>query len=287
MMSNIVLFARRNIKVFFRDRAGVVYSMFAAIIIIALYFLFLGDFVASSVPEIPDARIIADSWAMGGLLAVVPVTATLGALGLMIQDKISDAIRDFSVSPMRTHEIVGGYVLSTFVIGILMSSLALVFAEAYILSSGGYLLNAAEFAKVIGIMLLSVFSGSAVMFLVALFINSNNAFSAVSTIIGVVIGFLIGAYIPIGQMPSGMAVASEVIPASHSASLFRQVLMERPMEKMAGVPPEEIMSFELDMGVRFEFGDSLISPEMSALIIAAVGVAFFVLATLKLSIEHK
>ena len=287
MTSNITLFALRNVKVFFRDRAAVVYSMFAAIIIIALYFLFLGDSIADSIPDMPNARIIADSWAMAGLLAVVPVTSTLGALGLMIQDKISGSIRDLSVSPLRTHEIVGGYVFSTFIIGIVMSSVALVFAEAYILSSGGSLLNATEFAKVLGIMLLSVVSGSAVMFVIALFVNSNNAFSAVNTIIGVMIGFLIGAYIPIGYLPSGMAAVAKIVPATHSASLFRQVMMERPMENMASMPPEDILQFKLDMGVRLEWGDGLVSPTMSILVLAAVGVAFFVFATLKLSIKRK
>jgi len=287
MTSNIILFARRNVKVFFRDRAAVTYSMFAAIIIIALYILFLGDTIAESVPDVPNARIITDSWAMAGLLAVVPVTSTLGALGLMIQDKISGAIRDFTVSPIKTHEIVGGYVLSTFVAGVVMSLLAFVFAEVYIVSSGGYLLNGAEFVKVMGILLLSVVSSSAVMFVVALFVNSNNAFSAVNSIVGVMIGFLIGAYIPFGFLPSGVASVAKLVPASHSASLFRQVMTERPMENMAGVPPEDILQFKLDMGIRFEWGDGLISPEMSIIILAAVAAAFFVFAILKLSIKRK
>jgi len=288
MTSNIVLFAFRNVKVFFRDRAAVVYSMFAVIIIIALYFLFLGDSIAESVPEVPNARAVADSWAMAGLLAVIPVTSTLGALGLMIQDKISGAIRDFTVSPIKTHEIVGGYVLSTFIVGIVMSLLGFAFAEAYILSNGGYLLNGAEFAKVMGIMLLSVASGSAVMFAVALFLNSNNAFSAVNSIVGVMIGFLIGAYIPFGFLPSGMATVAKFVPATHSASLFRQVMTERHVENMAaGVPPEDILQFKLDMGIRLGWGDGLISPETSIIILAAACAIFFALAMVKLSIKHK
>jgi multidrug/hemolysin transport system permease protein len=287
MTSNLVLFTFRNVKVFFRDRVAAVTSMFGAIIIIALYFLFLGDMLASSYPEVPGARVVIDSWAMAGVLAVVPVTTTLGALGLMVQDKVSNAVRDFTVSPMRTYEIVGGYVLSTFIVGMIMSFLALAFAEVYILSNGGSLLNASELVRVVGIILLSVVSASAVMFFVVLFVNSSNAFSAVSSIIGTMIGFLIGAFIPVGFLPSGAAAVVKMVPASHSAALFRQTMMERPMESMAGMTADELLQFELDMGVKFEWGGGAIGPELSVIILAAAGTVFFVLAMMKLSMKRK
>ena len=288
MSSNIILFATRNIKVFFRDRVAVVFSMFAALIVIALYFLFLGDMITEGYSEtLPDARTIIDSWAMAGLMAVVPVTATLGALGIMIQDKITGAVRDFTVSPMKTHEIVGGYVLSTFVIGTALSLLALVFAELYIVSNGGPMLSAAQFVKVIGLVLLSVLSASAVMFFLALFINSNNAYSTASSIVGTMIGFLTGVFIPTGLLPAAMGSVVKIVPASHSASLFRQVMMEKPMEATAGMSPDDLLSFELDMGVKFEVGDTIITPETSILILVGVCAAFFILAVLKLSIKRK
>ncbi|MCL1978652.1 MAG: ABC transporter permease [Methanomassiliicoccaceae archaeon] len=287
MISNITLFASRNIKVFFRDRAAVMYSMFAALIVIGLYILFLGNVLTEGYPELPNARTIIDSWAMAGLMAVIPVTSTLGALGIMIQDRLTGAARDFTVSPMKRHEIVGGYVLSTFAVSTVLCLLSLAFAEVYIASNGGDLLGAMQFAKVIGIMLLSVASASAVMLVVALFITSNTAYSSVSSIVGVMIGFITGVFIPIGTLPAAMVSVVKIVPASHSASLFRQVMMEKPMETMAGMSPDEILNFELDMGVRFEFGDQLVTPELSALILAAVCAAFFIVAVLKLSMKQR
>ncbi|MDR2699037.1 MAG: ABC transporter permease [Candidatus Methanoplasma sp.] len=288
MRSNIVLFASRNVKVFFRDRVAVVFSMFAALIVIALYFLFLGDMITDGYSKtLPDARIIIDSWAMAGLMAVVPVTATLGALGIMIQDKITGAARDFTISPMRTYEMVGGYVLGTFIIGMALSLLALAFAEVYIVSNGGSLLSAAQLAKVIGLILLSVLSASAVMFLLALFINSNNAYSTANSIVGTLIGFLTGVFIPIGVLPAAMGSVIKIIPASHSASLFRQVMMEKPMEATAGMSPDDLLKFELDMGVKYEFGNFTVTPELSILILVGVCAVFYMLAVLKLSKKHK
>jgi len=288
MTSNIILFTFRNMKVFFRDRMAVLSSMFAAIIVIALYFLFLGDMLTKELSEtVPGARAIVDSWAMAGVMAVTPVTAALGALGIMIQDKINGAIRDITVSPMKRYEIVSGYVLSTFVITVLLSFLALAFAEAYIVLNGGSFLTGMQFVKVVGLVLLSSVSASAMMLLVALFITSNNVYSGVSTIVGTIIGFITGVFIPIGMLPDVMGTVVKMVPASHSATLFRQVMMETPMEAMAGMPPEEILEFELSMGVRFEWGDGMITPETSLIILAAVAAVFFMLAVLKLSTKTK
>ncbi len=285
MRSNMLLFAYRNVRVFFRDRASVVFSMMGALIVIALYFLFLGDFLVQSYSELPNAREILDSWAMAGLLAIVPVTTTLGALGIMIDDNITGAARDFTVSPMKRYEIVGGYVISTFVVGVVMSLLSLAFAEAYIVSNGGDILGGIQFAKVIGLILISVLSASAIMLLVALLISSHNAYGMASTIVGTLIGFLTGVFIPIGVLPSVMGSVVKIIPASHSASLFRQVMMEKPMEVMSGMPAEDILKFELDLGVRFEFGDLLVGPGSSIIILLGVAAVFFIAAIIKLSIK--
>jgi len=287
MNSNLVLFAMRNVKIFFRDRTAVIFSMFAALIVIALYFLFIGESLTSEYSYLPNARTIIDSWAMGGLMGVVPVTTTLAALGIMIQDRITGAVRDFTVSPMKRYEIVGGYVLSTFIISTTLSLLSLGLAEAYIVSGGGPLLTGIQFASIIGVLLLSVLSASAVMLVVALFLHSNNAYSAVSTVVGTLIGFIVGAFIPLGFLPSAVASFTKIIPATHSASLFRQIFMEKPMESMAGMPPEEILDFEFKMGIKLGFGGEPISPEISIMILAGVCVLFYFIAIVIMSKKQR
>lgn len=42
-MRTITLLTGRNLRVFFRDRAGVFFSLLSALILIALYALFLGN----------------------------------------------------------------------------------------------------------------------------------------------------------------------------------------------------------------------------------------------------
>ncbi len=46
----MTIFIKRNLKVFFRDRAAVLFSLLAVFIIIGLYALFLGDVWMSELP---------------------------------------------------------------------------------------------------------------------------------------------------------------------------------------------------------------------------------------------
>lgn len=61
----------------------------------------------------------------------------------MVEDKADGRIRDILVIPMRAHKIAAGYILSTFLIGAIMSAFTLVVCVAY-LATTGYLLSASD-----------------------------------------------------------------------------------------------------------------------------------------------
>ena len=54
--------AKRNIKVFFRDRSSVFFSLLAVFIIIALYAVFLGDTITSGNENVPGIDNLVNSW---------------------------------------------------------------------------------------------------------------------------------------------------------------------------------------------------------------------------------
>ncbi|MPM49002.1 hypothetical protein SDC9_95730 [bioreactor metagenome] len=120
------------------------------------------------------------------------------------------------------------------------------------------------------------------------FFKSNNAFATASTIIGTVIGFLTGIYLPIGQLPNAVQWVIRVFPPSHSAVLIRQVVMAEPLAaSFAGVPAEYMESFKEMMGVTFKFGDTTITPLMSIAILVVSGLIFLGLSILNLSRKKK
>jgi len=279
--------AKRNLKLFFRDKASVFFSLLAVFIIIGLYVLFLGNMLTSNMEWMGDsARFVMDSWIMAGLLAVTSLTTTMGAYGIMIEDKTKKVLKDFTASPVRRSALVGGYILSSFIIGVIMSVITFVLAEVYIVAYGGELMNLAGMLRVFLCILLSVLSSSAMVFFMVSFFKSTNAFATASTVIGTLVGFLTGIYIPIGSLPASVQTAIRIFPVSHAGALMRQIMMEAPL-KAAGLPAEAEEGFRLSMGVNYKFGDTILSPAASIVILLATAVVFYALALVNVSRKRK
>jgi multidrug/hemolysin transport system permease protein len=281
-------FMIRNLKVFFRDRTSVFFSLLAVIIIIGLYVLFLGDVWTGSMKEMSGVRFLMDSWIMAGLLAVTSVTTTMGAFGIMVDDKAKNIAKDFYCAPLRRRSLTAGYVLSSYLIGVIMTLLTLVLAEIYIVAYGGQLLTVAALIKVVGLLLLSTLcSTSMVLFIVSLF-RSTNAFATASTIIGTMIGFLTGIYLPVGQLPDAVQWIVKIFPVSHAAAMLRQAMMAEPVSRtFAGAPEQTVSQFKAMMGVTLMFGGKSISNLVSIIILLASALLFFALALMNLSRKKK
>ena len=106
-MRVITAITGRNLRLYVRDPLNVFFSLLGALIVLLLYVFFLGSLQESSISDaIPgaDPALISgfvDSWMFGGILALTTMTASLGALGVFVEDAESGRFRDFLVSPVR------------------------------------------------------------------------------------------------------------------------------------------------------------------------------------------
>jgi multidrug/hemolysin transport system permease protein len=281
-------FAWRNLMVFFKDKASVFFSLLAVFIIIGMYALFLGDVWVSNFKNLQGVRFLMDSWIVAGLLAVTSVTTTMGAFGTMVDDKVKKITKDFTSSPMKRSAIMGGYTLSSYSIGVIMSLVTLVLAEVYILLGGGALMSGIALLQVFGLILLGTLINTSIILFIVSFFKSTNAFATASTIIGTVIGFLTGMYLPIGELPEAVQWVVKVFPVSHTASLFRQVLMEAPMQAtFAGAPEATLSEFKQTMGVTLMFGAKPASVWLSLGILIFTALVFYSLAYINISRKRK
>jgi multidrug/hemolysin transport system permease protein len=284
----MIALTKRNLKVFFRDKTAVFFSLLAVLIIIGLYVLFLGDVWSGSLNGLPGARFLMDSWIMAGLLAVTSITTTMGAFGIMVEDNAKKILKDFYSSPMKRSSLVAGYVISSYIIGVIMTLITLVLAEIYIVAYGGELMLFSTLCKVVGLILLSTLSSTSLVFFTVSFFKSTNAFSTACTIFGTLVGFLTGIYLPIGQLPNAVQWVVKAFPVSHSAVLMRQIMMAYPISKtFAGAPAETAEQFEQFMGVILKFGDTSVSQLMSIGIIVLTAAVFFLLSILNISRKRK
>lgn len=282
------MIAKRNLMMFFRDKSNVFFSFLAVFIILALYIVFLGDLMAENLKEATEAKSLIDSWVMAGILAVTSITSTLGAFGIMVEDRARKAIKDFTAAPVKRHSLAGGYILSVYVIGVMMSLIALIFAELYIVLRGGELLSFSTVLQVLGIILISVLASSSIVFFIASFMSSQKAFSTLSTIVGALIGFLTGIYIPIGSLPEAVQFIIKIFPVSHAAALLRTVMLERPIEaSFDGAPAGALESFKTEMGIHYQFGDFTTTAGVSIAVLLATTAIFYTLSLVNIARKKK
>lgn len=284
----MLAFANRNLKVFFRDKTAVFFSLLAVFIVLGLYVLFLGDAWADSLQNIKEAKQLMNCWIIAGLIGVTSVTANMGAFGIMVEDKSKNKMKDFTVSPMKNFKLIGGYILSAFVVGSIMSVVALAISQAYLIYSGAEALEFNQLVEVFIVILVTTLSNSAmVLFIVSLF-NSEKAFSTASTIMGTLIGFITGIYLPISMLPESVQNVVKLFPTSHGISILRQIFMQRQMEvSFSNIPTSYIYEFKESMGVVYYLNDKLVSNTTSIMILIGSAVVFFLLAILIISKKKK
>ena len=284
----MIAFMKRNIKLYLRDKAGVGFSLLAVFIVIGLYVLFLGDVYANDLKHLEYGKEMMDAWVMAGVLAITSMTTTLGILGTVVRDKEQGLLKDFYVAPLRKWKIASGYLLSSYLVGVVMSLIALVVAEIYIVSNGGDILSAQAMIKVLGMILLTSFMNTAIMLFIVSFLKSMAAFSTVSTIIGTLIGFLTGIYLPIGMLLDPVKWVIKVFPVSHAAVVFRNIMMEDTMTKaLENAPTDIVLDVKESLGVVYFFGDKELGIGTSVIIVGVVGVVFLVAAIMKMKKQQK
>jgi len=274
---------KRMVLLFFRDKANVFFSLLSVLIIIGLYILFLGDMMENALAnalgfQSDKIGVTMSSIMLGGMIAVTSITSCMGALGISVEDK-ETAAKDFLTSPASRQKITSSYILGSAVVSFIMTCAALVLCLGYITSKGGSLPNPIDFLRLLFTVVLSVLCGNSIVYLLSVFIKTQNAFSAVSTVLGTLIGFLMGIYVPIGQMPEAVQWVIKCFPMSHAASMFRQLLADGELtDVFVGAPDGVLEEFREIFGVVYTFGDYTSNFWLSAAVLAITTVAFFAIS---------
>ena len=288
-MGILLRLASRNIKVYLRDRTSVFFSFIAVLIIIGLYALFLGDTTARSIENATGGPVdgvgwMVDSWIMAGILVVNALTVPLGALGVLVDDESRKRLGAFLVAPIHRSRLVQGYLLAAMAVGLLLGMATLLLSQVYIVAKGGEMLPFASLVQAIGLQTLNVFSSGCIVFFLVSFIRTAAAFSTLSTILGTLVGFLAGVYLPVGAMPAAVQSVMKFNPLTHAAALMRQVFMEEPLDLVFRNAPEGIREeIEQVFGVQVYSGDAPLTGTVMLGIIAGTGFLFLLLSVLRMN----
>ncbi len=272
---------RRNVKLFFKDKGMFFSSLITPVILLVLYVTFLAnvyrDSFVSAMPagfQIDEALIDATvgGQLVSSLLAVCCVTVAFCSNLLMIQDKVSGARRDLTVSPVRRSAIGLSYFLASALSTLIISLCATAASLLYLLKMGWYLSAGDVLALLADVVLLTLF-GVALSSCVNFPLSTNGQASAVGTIVSAGYGFLCGAYMPISSFGTGLQRALSFLPGTYGTSLLRNHALAGVYREMArvGFPTEVIEGIKdsIDCNLYF-FGEQVSIPVMYAVLGGAV-----------------
>ena len=283
-MNALLSLVIRNNKVFYREKTLVFFSLLSIFIVIMLYALFLQksqiDAIEQVIKATPEMITMVNEWLVAGLLSMIAVTSTLAAFSITIRDVEMKVTADFLTAPITRSTIQFSYVLNAFIIGLVFSFIALIGCEIFLVATGGEWLRFEALLKVIGILVLSVFLASIFNLFLIQFVKSQSSFSTLSTIVGTLIGFLCGVYVPIGVVPAFAQNIIMYFPISYTTVLLREVIMKESLQKVFhSIPSEQLDAYKLKYGVMYELNGQLISNSTSLVIIIA-STLFFALVSI-------
>ena len=262
-MSESSILIKRNIKLFFKDKAMFFTSLITPAILLVLYATFLGkvyrDSFTASLPDsfsLPDKIIngLVGSQLMSSILAVSCVTVAFCSNFLMVQDKANGTIKDLKISPVKSSVLSLSYYIATFVSTLIICFTATAICLVYISFVGWYMSLTDVLLLVLDVFMLVLF-GTAISSLINLFLYTQGQLSAVGTIVSAGYGFICGAYMPIYSFGEGLQKVIMFLPGTYGTSLVRNHSMRGVLAEMQseGVPAEVIGSIKdsLDCNLYF------------------------------------
>lgn len=273
---------RRNVKLYFKDKGMFFTSLITPMILLVLYGTFLRNVYVDSFRSAleqagataPDALI---NGCVGGqlitsLLAVSCVTVAFCSNLLMVQDKISGARYDLTITPVKPSTLALGYYLATLISSLIIALIATGICLGYLAVTGWYL-TAWDMAELLLNVVLLVLFGTALSSCVIFPLSTQGQASAVGTIVSSAYGFICGAYMPISSFSDGLQKVISFLPGTYGTSLLRNCAMRGSFDEMDGLgfPAEvvEAIRDSVDCNLYF-FGNKVSQPAMYLILCGSI-----------------
>ena len=184
---------------------------------------------------------------------------------------------DLFVAPVKRSYIMMGYILTAWITGVIMTVLTLVLGELFIVVKGGTLLSVVDYIKLFGIIVISVLAYSGFSFFLIIWLKTNSSISILNTILNTLVGFFAGLYFPIGYLPDNIATVIKVFPLSHSAALFRSIMMDKSLRQVMGSTSLDLLSnMKQEYGIDLMIGGHLLSDNTMIIYILVFGLLFYI-----------
>ncbi|MCI6093111.1 ABC transporter permease [bacterium] len=290
-MRELCALVKRDTKLFFKDKGMFFTSLITPMILLVLYASFLSSVYEDTFRSSLEAAgaSVSDKLiggCVGGelassLLAVCCVTVAFCSNMLMVQDKVSGARRDLTISPVKSSTLALGYYISTLISTLLVCYAATAVCLLYVSKVGWYLTMKDVLLLWLDVFLLVMF-GTALSSIINHFLTSQGQISAVGTIVSAGYGFLCGAYMPISQFSDGLQKVISFLPGTYGTSLLRNHALRGVFEEMSNqnFPSEVIEAIKDSVDCNLYFFGTQVSESMMYMILVGTVLLLLVIYVL-------
>lgn len=228
-MNSLGFLIKRNIKLFFKDKGVFFTSLITPLILLVLYVTFLGNVYKDTFLQIFQGPISIDEKLINGLvggqlfsslLAVCCITVAFCSNMIMVQDKVTNARGDISMTPVKKSTLALSYYIATFINTLIVCITAAICCFIYLAFTGWYLTVLDVILIFLDVILLVIF-GTALSSIINYFLSSQGQISAVGSIVSSCYGFICGAYMPISSFPNVLQKIIAFLPGTYGTSLLR------------------------------------------------------------------
>lgn len=266
---------KRNIKIYFANKPGVVMSCFGALISFVIYIGFLQQNLVDSWQNVSHAKQLLDLWMLGGIVSIAGITTSFQALGQMVKDRESRAIDDMKLTNLTPISECMAYVASALIISFLMQVITFLVMAIYFSVVDKVNIQSTVYLPALGFMLLGAIGATLLNLVIVLFINSSTTFSRLSAVIGAAAGFMVATYMPYGTLSKTAQNIVKLFPSSYEAASFRSLLLNKLSQE--DVPDEMRQKLIEYLGIHFKFGSHQLTNGDNALVIIAMALLLTVI----------
>lgn len=222
----MVTMAKRNLRLYFHNKATVFFSLMGAWIAFGLYLIFLQKNMQDAWSGTSHPEKMLDQWIMGGTLAVASITTVWTGIARLVRDRESHKLDDFLLTDTSLFRLNLGYVLSSTLIGVIMQvAVYLLMALYFAWQDNLAFATLDQLLKLFALMVLSSLLSAFVGLVLVQFIQSTEVVDRLGVIIGTASGFLVGVYMPIGNLPDSAQTLIKCTPWAYVASAYRRILI--------------------------------------------------------------
>ena len=298
-MLEIGIMTRRIIKLYLRNPLSILFSFVYMLMFLVLIHLFLGDYLAQGMAEVyaevagmnfSSMRWLVDSTAMAGVLMINCILIPLNVLTILVEDSSTNKLDSFLASSISRSRLAAGYWLAPFLVGAVLNILCLFISEGFIVMNGGKRLCPQAGIQMIGLILVNTFSTTSILSVTALLIQKAQIYSTFTGIMSAFVGFITGAFLPIGMLPADIQKLFAFFPAHHGATMMREIMTKEALSATFGSVADQTIkgrlmtaqeikqTYAAENGIIYIFENTRFTFPVMLTIVIGAGMVFFLIS---------